>query len=71
MNLTSDKITVSEKDKPFVLALVASGITVLSALVAAVGSFLGNQTMKDTGIEVLKFTFPLTTMSWAFYFKAS
>jgi len=60
---------VSEKDKPFILALTSAGITVLSIIVAAVGALQGNSTMRDTGIEVLKFTFPLTTMAWVFYFK--
>ena len=60
---------VPEKDKPFILALVASAITILTIIVSAIGSFLGNQEMTNTGIELLKFTFPLTTMAWSFYFK--
>jgi len=60
---------ISEKDKPFILALVSSGITILNVILTAVGAYTGNQTMVDSGIEMLKFTFPLTTMAWTFYFK--
>jgi len=60
---------VPERDKPFILALVASGITILNVLIAAIGAQTGNVTMKDTGLEGLKFTFSLTMAAWAFYFK--
>jgi len=60
---------VNERDKPFILALVASGTALVNIIIAAYGAFTGNASMTDTGIECLKFTFPLTTMSWAYYFK--
>ena len=60
---------ISEKDKPFVLALVSAGITILTIVFAAVGAYTGNTTMVDNSVETLKFTFPLTMMAWTFYLK--
>ena len=59
---------ISEKDKPFVLAIVSSGITVLNIILAGIGAYTGNKEMVTVSIEMLKFTFPLTTMAWTFYF---
>jgi len=64
----SEKIEVQERDKPFILALVSSAITILNIAVAAYGALTGNTLMKDTGIEMLKYTGTLTTMAWTFYF---
>jgi len=64
-----EKIKISEKDKPFVLAVVASGITLTCIVIGAIGAYFGNKDMTETAIEALKFTFPLTTLSWGFYFK--
>ena len=60
---------IPEKDKPFVLALISAGITILTIVFAAVGAYTGNTTMMDNSIETLKFTFPLTMMAWTFYLK--
>ena len=60
---------IPERDKPFYLALV-SFITVLSIVIAAVGALYNNESMVETGKEALKFTFPLTTMAWTFYYKS-
>jgi hypothetical protein len=60
---------VSEKDKPFILALISSGITILTVVLSAVGAYTGNTQMMNNGIDSLKFTFPLTTMAWTFYLK--
>ena len=59
---------ISEKDKPFILAIVSSGITVLNIILAGIGAYTGNKEMITVSIEMLKFTFPLTTMAWTFYF---
>jgi len=59
---------ISEKDKPFVLAIVSSGITVLNIILAGIGAYTSNKEMISVSIEMLKFTFPLTTMAWTFYF---
>jgi hypothetical protein len=67
----SNSESISERDKPFVLALVASGITVLNIVFAAVGALIDNQLMVATSIDVLKFTFPLTMAAWTFYFGKS
>lgn len=61
--------SVPEHDKPFYLAIVASAITVLTIIVAAVGAYLGNDALRSTGLEALKFTFPLTTAAWTYYFQ--
>ena len=60
---------IPEADKPFYLAMVAAGITILNIVLLGVGSYLHNKAMADNALETLKFTFPLTTMAWAFYFK--
>ena len=57
-----------EKDKPFILALVSSGITILNIILAMVGAYIGNSSMTDSGVELLKFTFPLTMSAWTYYF---
>ena len=59
---------ISEKDKPFVLAIVSSGITVLNIILAGIGAYTTNKEMITVSVEMLKFTFPLTTMAWTFYF---
>ena len=64
------EMQISEKDKPFVLAIISAGVTVLNICVVAYGALTGNKQMVDSGLEMLKFTFPLTTMAWTFYFKA-
>jgi len=61
---------IPERDKPFYLALVSSFITILSIIIAAAGAFYNNESMVETGKESLKFTFPLTTMAWTFYYKS-
>jgi hypothetical protein len=63
-----EKIEVKETDKPFILALISSGITILNIVFIAVGALTNNKQMIDTCVETLKFTFPLTTMAWTFYF---
>lgn len=60
---------LNERDKPFILALVSSGTAILNIIIAAYGAYTNNGSMTETGLECLKFTFPLTTMSWAYYFK--
>ena len=59
---------ITEKDKPFVLAIVSSGITVLNIILAGIGAYISNKEMVTVSVEMLKFTFPLTTMAWTFYF---
>jgi len=61
---------IPERDKPFYLALVSSFITIFSIVIAAVGALYNNEQMVETGKEALKFTFPLTTMAWTFYYKS-
>ena len=61
---------VPEKDKPFILALISAGVTILNIGIMAYGALTGNQEMVTSAMEPLKFTFPLTTMAWTFYFKA-
>lgn len=59
---------LSEQDKPFILALVASAITVMNIILAAIGAYTANQLMVATSIDTLKFTFPLTMAAWVYYF---
>lgn len=69
--MSEEKLSIPEKDKPFILALVSSAITVTCIAITAVGAWFGNTEMTERGVEMLKFLFPLTTMSWGFYFKGS
>jgi len=64
-----DKEIVPEKDKPFILALIASTITILNIVLAAVGAYTGNTIMMNNSVDTLKYTFTLTTMAWVFYLK--
>jgi len=66
--MTEEK-NIPERDKPFVLALISSGITISCLAIAFFGAYTNNDNLKDLGLEALKFTFSLTTMAWAFYFK--
>lgn len=61
---------VNEKDKRFILALVAAAITILNIVIIAMGAYYGNDLMVQQGTETLKFTFPLTLTSWSYYFSA-
>ena len=63
------QVNIPERDKPFYLAVVSSIITISTIIIAAIGAFYGNAEMVEVGKETLKFTFPLTTMAWTFYFK--
>lgn len=56
----TEKLEVKEADKPFILALVSSGTTIL----CIIGGFLGLPFAEDG----LKASIPLTTMAWTFYF---
>jgi hypothetical protein len=58
---------ISEKDKPFILALIASAITIMNILIAAIGAYLHNEDLTTQGMETLKFTFPLTMAAWTYY----
>jgi len=60
---------VPEKDKPYYLAVISSFITGMCIWIGAVGAAFHNTAMVEFSLESLKFTFPLTTMAWAFYFK--
>jgi len=59
---------VSEKDKPFFLAIIASAITIMNILIASIGAYLHNEELTNQGMETLKFTFPLTMAAWTYYF---
>lgn len=63
----SESKEMSERDKPFLLAIVASGITIMNIVIVAIGSALHNEVMTTNGLEMLKFTFTLTAMGWTFY----
>lgn len=61
---------IPEKDKPFYLAVISSVFVFVSVAVAAIGAYIGNSTMAQTGMDSLKATLPLTTMAWTFYFQS-
>lgn len=60
---------IPEKDKPFILAFIGSAITVLNIAIIGIGAWYEKPEMVKSGMESLKFTFTLTAMAWAFYFK--
>lgn len=64
-------ISVQDKDKPFVLALVASGITIINIILAALGGFAHNDVVVTTSVDAMKYTFTLTASAWTFYFGQS
>jgi hypothetical protein len=58
-------VEVNEKDKPFFLALIGSGITILSGILASVKvSFID----PVQSMDIFKATLTLTAMAWAYYF---
>jgi len=68
-HLSDDKKQVPESDKPFYLSIISSLISGMCVWIGAVGAAYNNSAMIEFATESLKFTFPLTMMSWAFYFK--
>lgn len=63
-------VKIPEKDKPFILALVSAGVSIINIVLLGLGAWYGNEDLSKNAMESLKFTFPLTTMAWTFYFKA-
>ena len=58
-------IELDEKDKPFILALVGSAITILFGIFTAVSAPVLNPDMSKTVFEM---TLPLTSTAWGYYF---
>jgi hypothetical protein len=59
---------VKEADKPFILALIASGLTVGEVVALCYAAVIGLKDAAAAIFDVLKFTFPLTATAWGFYF---
>jgi hypothetical protein len=61
----SDKELVSELDKPFILALIASVITIVTGILAALKvSFID----PEQAMHIFEATLTLTAMAWTYYF---
>jgi hypothetical protein len=58
-------VEVNEKDKPFFLALIGSGITILSGILASVKVAFIDPVQS---MDIFKATLTLTAMAWAYYF---
>jgi hypothetical protein len=59
------KDVASEKDKPFILALIGSGVTIVTGVLAAVKvSFVD----PIQAMDIFKSTLTLTVMAWTYYF---
>ena len=58
----SNNETIKEKDKPFILALIASAFTCICLVVWIF--------KPDIGKEMFTASLPLTTTSWGFYFAS-
>jgi len=63
------KDAVSEKDKPFVLALVGTGLFACEVGAAVVCAFKG-VTVQDL-TDAIKFTGTLVAMAWTYYFASN
>jgi hypothetical protein len=62
---------IPESDKPFILALVSAGITVLCIVLGIVASwFSGNAAVADWATKAFEGTLPLTVMAWSWYFHS-
>lgn len=60
-----EKDAVTEQDKPFILALIGSGITIITGILASLKvSFVDPAAAAD----IFKATLTLTAMAWAYYF---
>ena len=67
MRMVSEEV-VKETDKPFILALIAAGLTVGEVVALCYTAFLGLKDAAATIFDALKFTFTLTATAWGFYF---
>ena len=61
------KEAVSEKDKPFILALIGSAITALTGLAAFLNMSWINP---EAAMKIFNSTLPLTSMAWGYYLAA-
>lgn len=62
---TPEKEVVSEQDKPFILALIGSGITITTGILASLKvAFIDPAAAAD----IFKATLTLTVMAWTYYF---
>lgn len=60
---------IPEKDKPFYLAIIASGIVVGVIVAGVLGAFYGHSSVVEFAKEVFTPVFGLMSMAWAWYFK--
>jgi hypothetical protein len=58
-------IDVPEKDKPFILALIGSGMTILFGLLSAINVGVIDPVSAKAIFET---TLPLTASAWGYYF---
>jgi len=59
---------IKEADKPFILALIAAGLTVGEVVAFCYAAICGLKDAAAAIFDMLKFTFPLTATAWGFYF---
>jgi len=59
---------IKEADKPFILALIAAGLTVGEVAAFCYAAVCGLKDAVAAIFEMLKFTFSLTATAWGFYF---
>jgi len=59
---------VKEQDKPFILALIAAGLTVGEVVAFCYAAIVGLKDAAASILDMLKFTFTLTATAWGFYF---
>lgn len=59
---------IKEADKPFVLALIAAGLTIGEAVALCYAAIAGLKDAVAAIFDLLKFTFTLTATAWGFYF---
>jgi len=59
---------VKEQDKPFILALIAAGLTVGEVAAFCYAAIVGLKDAAASILDMLKFTFTLTATAWGFYF---
>ena len=68
-SLTLDKNIVSEKDKPFILALIATATFILIFIFGAFGAYKGIEGLQTFADKMAMAVFGLMSTAWAWYFK--
>lgn len=61
------KLSIDEKDKPFILALIASALFVIVLIMGAMGAYYGITALTDYATTMGSTVTGFMTMAWTYY----